>query len=853
MKVFTILTIVTITDTSSPFSNMLDLLCQTIGSGGFRELRAPVYFASLLACVLCLLYEAYQAGCWVVLSCRRRLRPRVPLPKVPLPKSILRRPSSFTGSASKPTLTTHALPERARRCAQARRFHRKLLHYQKQMGPTIHEGPAETPRIDQSDLVVVLDMDKPSCPPAPTKKKLLMVLPAPKKSFEELLLALKMLPRPRRLESSLGLLELHHVEAPKILPPVVESPIYAPVPLEPLTFMPSAFASIIIEATNLLTMDLEADTSNTIPVDEDSVTSGEGAPCTTKSITAIDSVPSEKGADEFESIDTTSTGSASKPTLTTHALPERALRCAQARRFHRKLLHYQKQMGPTIHEGPAETPRIDQNDLVVVLDMDKPSCPPAPTKKKLLMVLPAPKKSFEELLKMLPRPRRLESSLGLLELHHVEAPKILPPVVESPIYAPVPLEPLTFMPSAFASIIIEATNLLTMDLEADTSNTIPVDEDSVTSGEGAPCTTKSITAIDSVPSEKGADEFESIDTTSTGSASKPTDIAHALPERARRCAQARRFHRKLLHYQKQMGPTIHEGPAETPRIYQSDLVVVLDMDECLIHTPRDSFRHVDDEEAGPAAGINSFPVQLKDGRSIRVNERPFVREFLLAVSAKYETHIYTAGASSYANAVLDQLDPEGSIFTARWYRETCEFRSDVAVYVKNLSNLSYSGGLLNESRTVLVDNNKKSFLSNPSNGILVPNFTQDPNDQALVRVLRVLELLESKPDVRHEIGQSPMKLCKSSILSSRNLVAVSPAPTSTITMTTMTTLTAEPLPTFPEEGGAPCTVPRSPNQRPKPLPLPRRSIRIATKTQTNLGSIYAARGRRRSARVLAKM
>jgi Dullard-like phosphatase family protein len=645
MKVFTILTIVTITDTSSPFSNMLDLLCQTIGSGGFRELRAPVHFAYLLACVLYLLYEAYQAGCWVVLSCRRRLRPRVPLPKVPLPKSILRRPSSFTGSASKPTLTTHALPERALRCAQARRFHRKLLHYQKQMGPTIHEGPAETPRIDQNDLVVVLDMDKPSCPPAPTKKKLLMVLPAPKKSFEELLLALK----------------------------------------------------------------------------------------------------------------------------------------------------------------------------------------------------------------MLPRPRRLESSLGLLELHHVEAPKILPPVVESPIYAPVPLEPLTFMPSAFASIIIEATNLLTMDLEADTSNTIPVDEDSVTSGEGAPCTTKSITAIDSVPSEKGADEFESIDTTSTGSASKPTDIAHALPERARRCAQARRFHRKLLHYQKQMGPTIHEGPAETPRIYQSDLVVVLDMDECLIHTPRDSFRHVDDEEAGPAAGINSFPVQLKDGRSIRVNERPFVREFLLAVSAKYETHIYTAGASSYANAVLDQLDPEGSIFTARWYRETCEFRSDVAVYVKNLSNLSYSGGLLNESRTVLVDNNKKSFLSNPSNGILVPNFTQDPNDQALVRVLRVLELLESKPDVRHEIGQSPMKLCKSSILSSRNLVAVSPAPTSTITMTTMTTLTAEPLPTFPEEGGAPCTVPRSPNQRPKPLPLPRRSIRIATKTQTNLGSIYAARGRRRSARVLAKM
>jgi hypothetical protein len=42
---------------------------------------------------------------------------------------------------------------------------------------------------------------------------------------------------------------------------------------------------------------------------------------------------------------------------------------------------------------------------------------------------------------------------------------------------------------------------------------------------------------------------------------------------------------------------------------------------------------------------------------------------------------------------LDRLDPDGSIFTARWSRETCEFRLDVGVYVKNLSNLSYSGGL----------------------------------------------------------------------------------------------------------------------------------------------------------------
>jgi hypothetical protein len=58
----------------SPFSNMLDLLCQTIGSGGFRKLCAIMCFVGLLSCVL---YEAYQAGRSFVLCCCRRLRIRL--------------------------------------------------------------------------------------------------------------------------------------------------------------------------------------------------------------------------------------------------------------------------------------------------------------------------------------------------------------------------------------------------------------------------------------------------------------------------------------------------------------------------------------------------------------------------------------------------------------------------------------------------------------------------------------------------------------------------------------------------------------------------------------------------------
>ncbi len=87
MNVFTRLT---------PFSNMLDLLCQIIVSGGFRKLCAIECFVGLLSCVL---YEAYQAGRSFVLCCCRRLRICLRR-RVPVPKSILRRPSSFNRNAN---------------------------------------------------------------------------------------------------------------------------------------------------------------------------------------------------------------------------------------------------------------------------------------------------------------------------------------------------------------------------------------------------------------------------------------------------------------------------------------------------------------------------------------------------------------------------------------------------------------------------------------------------------------------------------------------------------------------------------------------------------------------------------
>ena len=231
--------------------------------------------------------------------------------------------------------------------------------------------------------------------------------------------------------------------------------------------------------------------------------------------------------------------------------------------------------------------------------------------------------------------------------------------------------------------------------------------------------------------------------------------------------------------------------------FESDLVVVLDMDECLIHSQflsqqaksfsapeldsssgddgdgavqqEDKYRqsdlrptkssafHTDGEEAESiiAANCEYFRIHLPDGDLVHVNKRPKLDAFLADVTARFETHIFTAALDVYANPLLDRLEVDlGTKFAGRFYREHCILDPDLGVYVKDLGLIldkdqesgsdwssAYDGeekkecdddfvssdlsSSFNEGRVVLVDNNPLSFLANPSNGILVSNFVSN--------------------------------------------------------------------------------------------------------------------------------
>ena len=154
------------------------------------------------------------------------------------------------------------------------------------------------------------------------------------------------------------------------------------------------------------------------------------------------------------------------------------------------------------------------------------------------------------------------------------------------------------------------------------------------------------------------------------------------------------------------------------RKYESDLVVVLDMDECLIHSqflkgPGAKYAH-QVQRGTPASdggnGVDTFRVTLPDGEQVLVHERPHLHEFLREVSSKYETHIFTAAMEVYAKPVLKMLDPHGDIFSGIWYRESCQLDSSMGAYIKNLGTIceSFDNDVNIQqrlNRTVLVDNN----------------------------------------------------------------------------------------------------------------------------------------------------
>lgn len=179
------------------------------------------------------------------------------------------------------------------------------------------------------------------------------------------------------------------------------------------------------------------------------------------------------------------------------------------------------------------------------------------------------------------------------------------------------------------------------------------------------------------------------------------------------------------------------------------LALVLDMDECLVHSKFQSENQYRQQEYRPSNQqefVDSFEIEMDDGDRAVVNKRPGLDTFLVEASKHFDVYVFTAGLEAYGKPILDALDPKGILFKGRFFRDSCEMKK--GMFLKDLRAVRSD-----LSRVILIDNNPVSFLMQPSNGIPVPSFYDDANDRTLDTLIKVLVGLKEVKDVRPRLHQ----------------------------------------------------------------------------------------------------
>ena len=104
--------------------------------------------------------------------------------------------------------------------------------------------------------------------------------------------------------------------------------------------------------------------------------------------------------------------------------------------------------------------------------------------------------------------------------------------------------------------------------------------------------------------------------------------------------------------------------------------VVFDLDETLIHCVDDLQKETPDIV---------LEVRFPNGEvaDAGINIRPYAIDCLREVSKCFQVVVFTASHQSYADVVLDYLDPTRELIEYRLYRDSCML-TDEGVYIKDL-------------------------------------------------------------------------------------------------------------------------------------------------------------------------
>ncbi|XP_056122500.1 CTD small phosphatase-like protein 2 [Rhinichthys klamathensis goyatoka] len=161
--------------------------------------------------------------------------------------------------------------------------------------------------------------------------------------------------------------------------------------------------------------------------------------------------------------------------------------------------------------------------------------------------------------------------------------------------------------------------------------------------------------------------------------------------------------------------------------------LVLDLDETLVFS---SLNVIADAEY-------TFSTHFQDHKyKVYVILRPYVREFLQAMTKHFEMFVYTSAKKEYAEKIVDILDPNKKLFRHRLYQDDCA--CVLGHYIKDLTVLERD-----LSKTVILDNAPHTFPYHLMNMIPIKSWIGDQEDRELQKLIPYMEKLVHADDFRN--------------------------------------------------------------------------------------------------------
>ena len=190
-----------------------------------------------------------------------------------------------------------------------------------------------------------------------------------------------------------------------------------------------------------------------------------------------------------------------------------------------------------------------------------------------------------------------------------------------------------------------------------------------------------------------------------------------------------------------------------PNFSKNKKIALFDLDETIVHCIGEI--NMNNLESLSKQSDAKIKVKLPGGKkevTIGINIRPHWEEALNKIKKKYHIVAFTASHESYADPVLNYLDPNKKYFEYRLYRCHCVLCNidDMKFYIKDLKILEDNYDLKD---VVIIDNSLLSFAYHLDNGIPISPFYESKVDTELLDIADFLVKYANENDIRDKLKE----------------------------------------------------------------------------------------------------